>query len=315
MQDLRALAIFVKVAERLSFVRAATDLGITQSGVSNAISRLEDQIGTRLLTRTTRRVSLTEHGAAYFERCRQALAELEEAEQVLKAAQLKPSGTLRIDTPVSFGRLKVVPLLGAFQAKYPDIKLRVTFNNRYIDLIEEGVDVSVRIGRLHDSSLIARRLTGAQFSVVGSPRYFAKFGRPKRLQDLIDHDCLAFTFQDSRLARDWRFVQSGVEKTLTPEGNMSFSDGAAVCDAACAGYGLAQLQDYFVDAAVARGKLISVLDRFKPNVEPIWLVYPQTRHLTPKVRVFVDFMVEQFHRHSKAVRPSGRTADGDRIVS
>ena len=96
---------------------------------------------------------------------------------------------------------------------------------------------------------------------------------------------------------------------------MSFSDGAAVCDAACAGYGLAQLQDYFVDAAVARGKLISVLDRFKPNVEPIWLVYPQTRHLTPKVRVFVDFMVEQFHRHSKAVRPSGRTADGVRIVS
>jgi LysR family transcriptional regulator for bpeEF and oprC len=129
MQDLRALAIFVKVAERLSFVRAATDLGITQSGVSNAISRLEDQIGTRLLTRTTRHVSLTEHGAAYFERCRQALAELEEAEQVLKAAQLKPSGTLRIDMPVSFGRLKVVP----FQAKYPDIKLRVTFNNRYID--------------------------------------------------------------------------------------------------------------------------------------------------------------------------------------
>jgi len=169
MQDLRTLAIFVKVAERLSFVRAAADLGITQSGVSNAISRLEEQIGTRLLARTTRRVTLTEHGAAYFERCRHALTEIEEAEAVLKAAQLKPSGNLRIDMPVSFGRLKVVPLLGRFQAQYPDIKLRVTLNNRYIDLIEDGVDVSVRLGRLQDSSLVARRLTGAQLAIHGSP--------------------------------------------------------------------------------------------------------------------------------------------------
>lgn len=294
MQDLRTLAIFVKVAERLSFVRAAADLGITQSGVSNAISRLEEQIGTRLLARTTRRVSLTEHGAAYFERCRQALAEIDEAETVLKAAQLKPSGNLRIDMPVSFGRLKVLPLLGAFQAQYPDIKLRVTLNNRYIDLIEEGVDVSVRLGRLQDSSLIARRLTGAQFSIVGSLRYFAKFGRPKRPDDLADHNCLAFTYQDTRLAREWRFMQAGVETALTPRGTMSFSDGAAVCDAASAGYGLAQLQDYFVDTAVAEGTLVSVLDKFKPNVEPIWLVYPQTRHLTSKVRAFIDFMSAQF---------------------
>src|SRR5215470_18338187 len=129
MQDLRTLTIFVKVAERRSFVRAATDLGITQSGVSNAISRLEQQIGTRLLARTTRRVSLTEDGAAFFERCRQALAEIEEAELVLKDAQIKPSGNLRIDMPVSFGRLKVVPLLGAFQAQYPDLTLRVTFTD------------------------------------------------------------------------------------------------------------------------------------------------------------------------------------------
>jgi LysR family transcriptional regulator, regulator for bpeEF and oprC len=301
--DLRTLAIFVKVAERKSFVRAAADLGITQSGVSNAIARLESQVGTRLLARTTRRVSLTEHGAAYFERCRQALADLEEAEAVLKAAQLKPSGNLRVDMPVSFGRLKMVPLLCAFQARYPDIKLRVTLNNRYVDLIEESVDVSVRLGQLLDSTLIARRLTGAQFRVVGSPDYFARFGRPKRLEDLAKHNCLAFTFQDTRLSRPWRFSQSGIEKTFTPIGDMSFSDGAAVCDAACAGCGLAQLQDYFVDAAIAKGTLASVLDSIKPSVEPIWLVYPQTRHLTPKVRAFVDHMVEQF-----APRTRGKSA-------
>jgi LysR family transcriptional regulator, regulator for bpeEF and oprC len=294
MQDLRTLAIFVKVAERRSFVRAATDLGITQSGVSNAIGRLEQQLGTRLLARTTRRVNLTEHGAAYFERCRQALGELEEAELVLKDSQLEPSGNLRIDMPVSFGRLKVVPLLGPFQARYPHIKLRVTFTDRYIDLIEEGIDVCMRLGPLHDSSLIARRLSGTGFKVVGSPRYFAKFGKPKRIEDLGDHNCLAFTFRETRLARAWRFMQEGAEKNLTPKGNMSFSDGAAVCDAACAGYGLAQLQDYFADPAIARGKLVSVLDRFKPKIEPVWLVYPQTRHLTPTVRVFVDFMAAQF---------------------
>jgi LysR family transcriptional regulator, regulator for bpeEF and oprC len=294
MQDLRTLAIFVKVAERLSFVRAAADLGITQSGVSNAISRLEDQIGTPLLARTTRKVSLTEHGAAYFERCRQALAELEEAELVLKSAQLKPSGNLRIDMPVSFGRLKVVPLLGAFQERYPDISLRVTFNDRYIDHIEESVDVSVRFGVLQDSSLIARRLGGAQLSVVGAPRYFAKFGQPKKPEDLAGHNCLAFTFRDTRLAREWRFAQAGGETVLPVQGTMSLSDGASVCDAARAGYGLAQLQDFFIDALIARGQLVPVLEKFKPAAQPIWLVYPQARHLSPKVRVFVDFMVERF---------------------
>jgi LysR family transcriptional regulator for bpeEF and oprC len=294
MQDLRTLAIFVKVAERLSFVRAAADLGITQSGVSNAISRLEDQIGTPLLARTTRKVSLTEHGAAYFERCRQALAELEEAELVLKNAQLKPSGNLRIDMPVSFGRLKVVPLLGAFQARYPDISLRVTFNDRYIDHIEESVDVSVRFGVLQDSSLIARRLGGAQLSVVGAPRYFAKFGQPKKPEDLAGHNCLAFTFRDTRLAREWRFAQAGGETVLPVQGTMSLSDGASVCDAARAGYGLAQLQDFFIDALIARGQLVPVLEKFRPAAQPIWLVYPQARHLSPKVRVFVDFMVEKF---------------------
>jgi len=176
---------------------------------------------------------------------------------VLKDSQLEPSGNLRIDMPVSFGRLKIVPLLGPFQTKYPHIKLRVTFTDRYIDLIEEGVDVCMRLGPLHDSSLIARRLSGAGFKVVGSPRYFAKFAKPKRIEDLADHNCLAFTYRETRLARAWRFMHEGVEKSLTPNGNMSFSDGAAVCDAACAGYGLAQLQDYFADSAIAQGKLSS----------------------------------------------------------
>jgi LysR family transcriptional regulator for bpeEF and oprC len=293
MQDLRTLTIFVKVAERRSFVRAAADLGITQSGVSNAINRLEDQLGVRLLARTTRRVSLTEDGAAFFERCRQVLADLEEAELVLKETRLKPIGRLRIDTPVSFGRLKVVPLLGPFQAQYPELKLALSFTDRYVDLIEEGIDVSVRFGALQDSSLIARRLTQTQFRVVGAPSYFAKYGRPRTPQDLTAHNCLALTLRDTRLARDWRFARDGVETFVSPKGNMSFSDGAALCDAVRAGYGLAQIHGYYIDDAVRTGQLEPVLEKFKPKVDSIWLVYPQTRHLSPKVRAFVDFMVSR----------------------
>jgi len=293
MQDLRTLTIFVKVAERRSFVRAAADLGITQSGVSNAINRLEDQLGVRLLARTTRRVSLTEDGAAFFERCRQVLADLEEAELVLKETRLKPIGRLRIDTPVSFGRLKVVPLLGPFQAQYPELKLALSFTDRYVDLIEEGIDVSVRFGALQDSSLIARRLTQTQFRVVGAPSYFAKYGRPRTPQDLAAHNCLALTLRDTRLARDWRFARDGVETFVSPKGNMSFSDGAALCDAVRAGYGLAQIHGYYIDDAVRTGQLEPVLEKFKPKVDSIWLVYPQTRHLSPKVRAFVDFMVSR----------------------
>ena len=306
MSDLRTLAIFVKVAERRSFVRAADDLGITQSGVSNAIKRLEDENGTRLLARTTRRVNLTEDGAAFFERCRQALAEIEEAELVLRQGQLKPTGNLRIDMPVSFGRLKLVPLLGTFRTQFPDLRLRVSFTDRYIDLIEEGVDVCVRFGGLQDSSLIARRLTTTQFGVVGAPDYFTKHGRPKTPDDLTSHDCLAYTLRDTRLPRAWRFAAGETESSFIPKGNMSFSDGAALCDAACAGYGLAQLHDYYLDAAVARGKLVPVLEKFKPKPDPIWLVYPHTRHLTRNVRAFVDFIVAQFHSPDILKRPAIR---------
>jgi DNA-binding transcriptional LysR family regulator len=294
MADLRMLSIFVKVAERKSFVRAADDLGITQSGVSNAIKRLEEQTGTRLLARTTRRVSLTEDGAAFFERCRQALAEIDEAELMLREARLTPSGNLRVDMSVAFGRLKIVPLLGLFAAQYPDVRLTLSFTDRYVDLIDEGIDICVRLGVLQDSSLIARRLTDAQFRIAATPDYFAKHGKPKTPEDLAKHNCLAFTYRDTRLIRDWRFIVGSAEKALTPRGSMSFSDGGALCEAACAGYGLAQLHQYYLDSDISRGKLVTVLDKFKPEPTPIWLVYPPTRHLTPKVRAFVDFMTAQF---------------------
>jgi len=288
--DAKSLAIFVKVAERRSFAQAARELGITQSGVSNAVSRLEERLGVRLLARTTRRVNVTEDGTAFLDHCRRILAELEEAELVLSRSRLTPTGRLRIDMPVSYGRLKVVPLLGAFRAEYPDLTLALSFSDRYVDLIEEGVDVAVRLGALQDSSLIARRVTQSQFRVYGAPAYFARHGRPRVPEDLARHNCLAFTSRETRLLRDWRFRRNGVDLTVTPRGDMTFSDGAAVCAAACAGYGLAQMHDYFAEAPLAVGVLEPALQRFEPVADAISLVYPPTRHLSPKVRVFVDFM-------------------------
>lgn len=294
MADLKTLAIFVKVAERRSFVRAAGELGITQSGVSNAVARLEDRLGVRLLARTTRSVNLTEDGAAFFERCRAILADLEEAEAVLTRARLKPAGRLRVDLPVSFGRVKVVPLLGGFRADYPDLRLEASFTDRFVDLVEEGIDVAVRIGPLRDSSLIARRLTTSRLRTVGSPAYFARHGRPRTPEDLRRHNCLPFAIRDTHRVRPWHFERAGAEVTLSPTGDPSFTDGTALVAAAAAGLGIIQIQDYSTDEAVASGALEPVLEKFKPSAEPISLVYPETRHLSPKVRAFIDFMVRQF---------------------
>jgi len=294
MLDLKSVAIFVKVAERQSFSRAARELGITQSGASNAIVRLEEKLGLRLLARTTRRVGLTEDGAAFFERCRRILADLEEAEQVLTQSRVAPVGTLRLDLPVSFGRLKVVPLLRAFREQQPQLRLDVSFTDRFIDLVDEGVDIAVRVGELRDSSLIARKLTESPLRVVAAPQFLAKHGTPRRIEDIDPKLCLPYALRDSRVPREWDFVREGRRISFLPEGPLTVTDGLALVAAAIEGNGLAQINDYAIGDGVAAGWLVSVLEEFTPPALPIWLVYPQTRHLSPKVRAFVDFMVDCF---------------------
>jgi len=294
MLDLKALLIFVRVGDRRSFVGAAKDLGMTQSGVSSAVSRLEDQLGVRLLARTTRNVNLTEDGAAFLDRCRQILGELEDAERVLTQARLKPSGRLRIDLPVSFGRIKIVPLLGAFQGQYPDLQLVISFSQRHVDLIEDGVDVAVRLGMLKDSTLIGRKLGETTLRIVGAPSYFARHGKPQTPEELDLHNCLCFINRDAHVSRDWQLRHNGADITLRPRGTMSFDDGGALCAAAQAGFGIAQVYSFFAEEAIAAGSLEPVLDEFRPRSTPISLIYPQTRHLSPKVRAFVDFVIAQF---------------------
>jgi LysR family transcriptional regulator, regulator for bpeEF and oprC len=298
--DLRALTIFIKVGERRSFVRAAAELGMGQSGVSNAISRLEDELGVQLLARTTRSVQLTEDGAGFLQRCRQITADLDEARQMLGRSRGQPTGRLRIDLPSSFGRIRIVPLLGAFRAAHPALKLVVTLTDRYVDLVEEGVDVAIRIGALQDSSLIARRITDQHYRVVATPGYFARRGRPRKPDDLVNHNCLALIARDTGAVREWRFRTDGVEFACTPQGDMCFNDGGALSAAVRNGNGIAQIQDYYADPAIAAGELDTVLAKFNPDPSPVSLVYPQTRHLSPKVRAFADFMIAQFERSGRA---------------
>ena len=294
MLDLRTLTIFVKVGERLSFVRAAHELGMGQSGVSNAIARLEDQLGVRLVARTTRKVTLTEDGAALLERGRRILADLDEAERVLTQARLAPTGRLRLDVPIVFGRLKIVPLLGEFQERYPGLQLEATLTDRFVDLVEEGIDLAVRVGALQDSMLVVRRLTHSQLCVYGAPAYLARHGRPQTPDDLAHHVCLPYVIRDTRVERPWQFRRDGAEQTLTPRAPMSFNDGSAIIAAACAGHGLIQMNDYTAGAAVAAGQLEPLLQEFNPGETPISLVYSPTRHLSPKVRAIADFLASRF---------------------
>jgi DNA-binding transcriptional LysR family regulator len=291
MLDLKTLSIFVKVGERLSFVRAAHELGMGQSGVSNAIARLEDQLGVRLIARTTRKVALTEDGAALYERGRHILADLDEAERVLTQRALAPSGRLTLDLPIVFGRLKVVPLLGEFRALYPDLALEVSFTDRFIDLVEEGIELAIRVGALQDSTLIARRLTHSQLCIYGSPAYFAKHGRPRTPEDLARHVCLPQIVRDTRLPRVWQFRGGG---SFTPETTMTFNDASAIIAAASAGLGLTQSNDYVASAAVAAGALEAAMQDFNPEPTPISLLYSPTRHLSPKVRAIADFLLARF---------------------
>lgn len=290
--DLKTLGIFVEVAERKSFVRAAEALGITQAGVSNAIKRLEAQVDTALLVRTTRSVNLTVDGEAFFHRCRQVLADLNDARLVLCRAGRQPTGTLRLSLPVSFGRNRVVPLLGQFQARYPQVDLAVSITDRYVNLVDEGMDVAIRFGPLEDSSLIARPLLQVRRRVVGAPAYFARHGVPESPNDLSRHNCLALTYHETGRSRVWTFQEAGEPRAFQPRGSLTFNDGLALHTAALAGFGLGQIHDYHVKGEIAAGRLMPVLDAWEPTADVISIVYPQSRHLSPRVRAFVDFMVE-----------------------
>jgi DNA-binding transcriptional LysR family regulator len=289
------MRVFAKVAESGSFTGAAARLGISTSMVSQHVKELEERLAARLLNRTTRKVSLTETGRAYYERCTRLLADLQETEQAVSDMHAAPRGELRINASPSFGPLHLVPAIADFTARFPAISVELMLSDRVADLIDERFDVAVRVEPLQDSSLVARQLAPCRVVVCGTPGYFEKRARPSTPADLTNHNCLTLT--GSSLYRMWHLrAADGTALHLSPVGNLRTNNVLVLLSASLAGHGLARLPTYLVSEALRSGRLVTVLDDYMPPPYTLRAVYPHNRHLSAKVRTFVDFLAARFGR-------------------
>ena len=298
------ISAFVRVADARSFKIAAEQLGLSRSAVGKCLARLENQLGVRLLHRTTRRVRLTEEGAVFHAHCVRILADLKDAEAAVASRSDHPRGRLRLDLPVSFGRIHVLPVLHRFMETWPEVVANVTFTDRYVDLIDEGVDLAVRIGGENDSRLVARTLAPHRLVTCAAPEYLDRHGRPETPADLSGHSCVAFTHAGR--ASDWRFKATPHVKgddvlvnvhVLPVQGRFCASNAEALRDAALSGYGIGQLATFLIGDDLRAGRLIPVLESYALPGGPIRVVYPTGRHLLPKVRRFIDLLVDAWQPH------------------
>ncbi|PKP77649.1 MAG: LysR family transcriptional regulator [Alphaproteobacteria bacterium HGW-Alphaproteobacteria-3] len=291
--DLNGFAVFAKVAELGSFTAAGEALGLSKSMVSRQVSALEEQLGARLLNRTTRRIALTEAGAVVFERAQRIVSEATEAAAEATCVEGAVRGTLRINAPMSFGIRQLGPVMPDFMARYPEINIDLVLNDRRVDLIEEGFDVSLRISALTDSSLIARQLAPVERYIVGAPSYFEKRGRPKRPADLADHDFLLYTL----LARPNQLEMTnaaGEKEQVELKGRFLCNNADAMLGMMLKGMGLVFSPDVLCHEHLKSGKLVRVLEDWTMPPLTLHVIYPHARHLAAKVRAFVDFTVEKF---------------------
>jgi DNA-binding transcriptional LysR family regulator len=294
MDKLTGMAVFARVIDAGSFTAAAAQLGMSKSAVSKAISALEDRLGARLLNRTTRRLALTEVGRAFYERCARIVAEAEEAELAVTHLQLTPRGTLRVNAPMSFGALHLGPALAVFLARYPELKVDLELSDRFVDLLEEGYDVAVRIAAaLPDSSLIARRITVDDAVICASPAYWQRHSRPRVPADLERHACVTYAYNPN--PREWPFVAAdGRPINVRVDGPLHTNNGEATLHVALAGLAVVRLPRFICGPELAPGRLEAVLADATPPPNGIYAIYPHNRHLSAKVRAFVDFLIERF---------------------
>lgn len=296
MDRLQAMQVFTRVVESNSFSRAADTLDMPRASVTTIIQNLEAFLGVRLLQRTTRRLNLTPDGAAYYERCVRILTDIEETEQSFHEGARNPRGKLRVDMPGSIGRLIVLPQLCEFHTRYPDIELMVGLGDKPVDLIQEGVDAVIRVGTLQDSSLVARRVGVFQGVTCASPEYLERHGEPNTLEDLENH--YAVNYFSSRTGRiiDWDFLVDGKPVEVKMKGAVAVNDADAYLNCGLDGFGIIQPARLMALPYLRSGQLKEVLPQWKTQPMPISVVYPHNRHLSPKVRVFVDWVAELFER-------------------
>lgn len=285
---LQGLTAFSETVRQGSFAAAARELGLTPSAVAKSVARLEADLGLKLLHRTTREVSLTSDGRDLAERCRRVVDEIGALRSDAEGARGEPSGTLRITAPVTFGKRVLVPKIAALVARYPRLAVDLALNDRYADLVREGLDAAVRVGALGDSSFVARRIAQQQLVFCASRAYLARHGRPVSPQALDGHRCLAFRLPTSGRIRPWEFVHNGRVATHMPETRIVVNDGEAIVAAAVAGAGIAQVPGYMAEDAIASGALAEVMKAHRPPALPISLVYAGGRLVPPRLRVLVD---------------------------
>jgi DNA-binding transcriptional LysR family regulator len=293
MDRLAALESFARVAETGSFSAAARALNLSKSLISRQISTLEAELGARLMSRTTRSLTLTEAGRSYYEQVARILAQMEEADLSVSQLQATPRGKLRVNAPMSFSLLRLAPVLPDFLALYPEIDVDVAMNDRRVDLMEEGFDLAIRIGRLADSSLIARKIGPMRRVVCASPAYFAERGLPKVPADLRSHDCLCYSNADT--VDEWRFAEpDGRPISVEVKGRVRANNGDLLRLAALRGLGLVDLPSFLVGADIEAGLLVPVLQDYIRQDGGVYAVYPHALYLPPKIRVFIDFLAERW---------------------
>jgi LysR family transcriptional regulator, regulator for bpeEF and oprC len=293
MEDLNGLRVFLGVADSRSFTAAATRLGLTPSAVSKAIGRLEKEYGQRLLNRTTRHVSLTNDGHAFYERCRQVLADLEEAENHLTQSSASPRGHLRVHMPTAFGKKVVLPQLPPILERLPDLRIDVELGERPLDLAEEGLDAVVRFGSLPDSGLIARRLCDVRFVACASPEYLQRHGTPATPDDLHRHACLGYATPWRSHYREWIFAKpDGAPAPREVSGKLNVNSAEALTQAAIAGSGITMVADFVAWEAVRAGHLRVLLKDFLGPAMPVSLVYLPGRQHSPRIRWFLQTLQE-----------------------
>lgn len=288
MAGLQAYVAFAESARHGNFATAARELGLSASAVAKSVARLEDDLGLRLFHRTTRRVALTSEGQDLYVRCRRVIEEIDAMRGEAENARGEPSGTLRLDAPLTLGRLLVVPVLALLARRHPRLALEVSYSDRQVDVIDEGLDAVIRIGHLPDSSLVAWPIGQQVLMVCAAPAYLKAHGTPATPAALSNHRCLAYRLPSTGRPRPWQFREGDRDIERTPESTIAMNDGEALVAAAVEGMGLVQAPHYMVAAAMRRGSVVEVLERFRPKPLPISLVYPSHRRVPPRVRALVE---------------------------
>jgi LysR family transcriptional regulator for bpeEF and oprC len=297
MNKLLAMEVFVQVVDAGGFTRAADHMQLPKATVSTMVQALEKTLSVKLLHRTTRQVSVTSDGAAYYERCLRILSDVREAEESLSRNRASPRGRLRVDVSTGIANDIIIPALPDFFARYPDISLELGCGDRPVDLIEEGVDCAIRGGALPDSGLIARRIGVLHFLTCASPAYLAKNGRPLHPNDLLQHRCVNYFASKTGKIHDWEFSRGDEQIEIALPSSLAVNDSTAYISAGLAGLGVMQMASYTIEPHLESGALELLLEDWGSTPLPINVVYPQNRHLSAKVRVFVEWVADLFTSH------------------